>query len=127
MSNPTRPNSKVYLMQVRSFAIECIRQVSDEELLLYLLQLVQALKHENYLECDLVNFLIVRALQNRKIGHFLFWHLRAEMHVPAVAVRFGLMLEAYCRGAPDHMKLLTRQLDALNILKVPFALVFATF
>lgn len=103
---------------MRSYAIECIRQVSDDELLLYLLQLVQALKHENYLECDLVNFLIVRALQNRKIGHFLFWHLRGEMHVPAVAVRFGLMLEAYCRGAPDHMKILSRQLSALKRLQV---------
>nr|CAH0099295.1 unnamed protein product [Daphnia galeata] len=102
---------------VRSFAIECVRQVSDDELLLYLLQLVQALKHESYLECDLVNFLIVRALRNRKIGHFLFWHLRAEMHVPAVAVRFGLMLEAYCRGAPDHMKIFSRQLAALNRLQ----------
>ncbi len=105
---------------MRSFAIECIRQVSDDELLLYLLQLVQALKHESFLECDLVNFLIVRALKNRKIGHFLFWHLRAEMHVPAVAVRFGLMLEAYCRGTPDHMKILSRQLVALNRLQVSY-------
>ena len=105
---------------MRSFAIECLRQVSDDELLLYLLQLVQALKHESYLECDLVNFLIVRALQNRKIGHFLFWHLRAEMHVPAVAVRFGLMLEAYCRGIPGHMKILARQIAALNRLQVFF-------
>ena len=40
------------------------------------------------------------------------------MHVPAVAVRFGLMLEAYCRGAPDHMILLSRQMEALNKLKV---------
>lgn len=92
---------------MRSYAIDCIRKVSDDELLLYLLQLVQAIKHENYLECELVNFLIVRALHNRKIGHFLFWHLRAEMHVPAVSVRFGLMLEAYCRGAPGHMNILS--------------------
>lgn len=87
-------------------------------MLLYLLQLVQALKHESHLECDLGDFLIYRALNNRKIGHFLFWHLRSEMHVPAVAVRFGLMLEAYCRGAPDHMMLLSRQIEALNKLKV---------
>ena len=66
----------------------------------------------------MVDFLICRALNNRKIGHFLFWHLRSEMHVPAVAVRFGLMLEAYCRGAPDHMILLSRQIEALNKLKV---------
>lgn len=103
---------------MRSYAVECLRDVSDDELLLYLLQLVQALKHESYLECDLGDFLITRALQNRKIGHFLFWHLRAEMHVPAVVVRFGLMLEAYCRGAPDHMKLLARQVDCLNKFKV---------
>lgn len=49
---------------------------SDEDLLLYLLQLVQALKHELYLDCDLVKFLLHRALQNQKIGHYLFWHLR---------------------------------------------------
>lgn len=39
------------------------------------------------------------------------------MHVPAIGVRFGLMLEAYCRGAPDHLKQLTRQLEALQKLK----------
>ena len=35
--------------------------------------------------------------------------LRAEMENPEVSVRFGLMLEAYCRGAPTHMKSLQRQ------------------
>ena len=35
---------------VRSYAIDCIRDVSDDELLLYLLQLVQAIKHESHLE-----------------------------------------------------------------------------
>lgn len=39
------------------------------------------------------------------------------MHVPAIGVRFGLMLEAYCRGAPEHMKLLARQIEALNKLR----------
>ena len=98
--------------------------MNDDELLLYLLQLVQALKHESHLECDLVDFLLTRALNNRKIGHFLFWHLRSEMHVSAVSVRFGLMLEAYCRGAPDHMKLLIRQMESLSKLKVIFFFIF---
>ena len=66
---------------------------------------------------DLVDFLITRAIRNRRIGHFLFWHLRSEMHVPAVSVRFGLILEAYCRGAEDHMKELSRQIEAVNKLK----------
>ena len=37
--------------------------------------------------------------------------LRAEMDNPEVSVRFGLMLEAYCRGAPSHMKSLQRQVS----------------
>lgn len=37
--------------------------------------------------------------------------LRAEMENPEVSVRFGLMLEAYCRGAPSHMKSLQRQVS----------------
>lgn len=61
---------------VRSFAVNCLMNVSDEDLSLYLLQLVQALKHENYLYCDLTVFLLRRALNNRRIGHYLFIHLR---------------------------------------------------
>lgn len=61
---------------VRNFAVRCLMDVSDEDLSLYLLQLAQALKHENYLSCDLTEFLLRRALNNRRIGHFLFWHLR---------------------------------------------------
>lgn len=48
----------------------------DDELFQYLLQLVQVLKYEAYLDCELTKFLLDRALANRKIGHFLFWHLR---------------------------------------------------
>ncbi|XP_066547128.1 phosphatidylinositol 4,5-bisphosphate 3-kinase catalytic subunit delta isoform [Amia ocellicauda] len=102
---------------VRSFTIRCLRKLSDNELFQYLLQLVQVLKYESYLDCDLTRFLLERALANRKIGHFLFWHLRSEMHVPSVALRFGLILEAYCRGTTNHMKILMRQNEALNKMK----------
>ncbi|KAK0174893.1 hypothetical protein PV327_010608 [Microctonus hyperodae] len=103
---------------VRSFAVRCLMDVSDEDLSLYLLQLVQALKHENYLSCDLTEFLLRRALTNQRIGHFLFWHLRSEMYVGAVSVRFGLILEAYCRGAQQHMRVLFKQMDCLDKLRV---------
>lgn len=52
----------------------------DDELFRYLLQLVQVLKYESYLDCELAKFLLARALANRKIGHFLFWHLRYWTH-----------------------------------------------
>nr|XP_023408264.1 phosphatidylinositol 4,5-bisphosphate 3-kinase catalytic subunit delta isoform [Loxodonta africana] len=102
---------------VGSFAIKSLRKLTDDELFQYLLQLVQVLKYESYLDCELTKFLLDRALANRKIGHFLFWHLRSEMHVPAVALRFGLIMEAYCRGSTHHMKVLMKQGEALSKLK----------
>lgn len=43
---------------------------------------------------------------------------RSEMHVKTVSVRFGLMLEAYCRGAGLYMKELSEQLIALTKMKL---------
>uniref|UniRef100_A0A7N6FLZ3 phosphatidylinositol-4,5-bisphosphate 3-kinase n=1 Tax=Anabas testudineus TaxID=64144 RepID=A0A7N6FLZ3_ANATE len=102
---------------VRSFTIRCLRNLSDDELLQYLIQLVQVLKYESYLDCDLTTFLLERALSNRRIGHFLFWHLRSEIHVASVSLRFGLILEAYCRGNIHHIRLLTKQNEALAKMK----------
>ncbi|XP_078413939.1 phosphatidylinositol 4,5-bisphosphate 3-kinase catalytic subunit delta isoform isoform X1 [Cetorhinus maximus] len=102
---------------VRSLAINCLKKLSEEELAQYLLQLVQVLKYEPYLDSELTKFLLDRALSNKKIGHFLFWHLRSEMHFPAVSLRFGLILEAYCRGTNYHMKSLLKQCEALKKMK----------
>uniref|UniRef100_A0A803WB52 phosphatidylinositol-4,5-bisphosphate 3-kinase n=1 Tax=Ficedula albicollis TaxID=59894 RepID=A0A803WB52_FICAL len=102
---------------VREYAVGCLRQMSDEELSQYLLQLVQVLKYEPFLDCALSRFLLERALGNRRIGQMLFWHLRSEVHIPAVSVQFGLILEAYCRGSVAHMKVLAKQVEALNKMK----------
>ena len=42
---------------------------------------------------------------------------RSEMHVACVWVRFGLMLEAYCRGSQEHMKALARQVGFMTKLR----------
>ncbi|KAK3518838.1 hypothetical protein QTP70_014998 [Hemibagrus guttatus] len=102
---------------VRSFTIRCLRKLRDDELFQYLLQLVQVLKYEPYLDCDLTTFLLERALSNKRIGHFLFWHLKSELHVPSVSLKFGLILEAYCRGSIYHMKNLMKQNEALSKMK----------
>ena len=61
---------------VRKYAVDCLQDLSDDELSLYLLQLVQALKYETYLYCPLVEYLMERALKNQHIGHQLFWLLK---------------------------------------------------
>uniref|UniRef100_A0A8C4X608 phosphatidylinositol-4,5-bisphosphate 3-kinase n=1 Tax=Erpetoichthys calabaricus TaxID=27687 RepID=A0A8C4X608_ERPCA len=103
---------------VREFAINCLNVMSDEELSQYLLQLVQVLRYEPYYDCALTKFLLERAQANRRIGHFLFWHLRSEIHMPTVCIQFALILEAYCRCNIPHIEVLRRQVEALNKLKV---------
>ncbi|XP_045074749.1 phosphatidylinositol 4,5-bisphosphate 3-kinase catalytic subunit beta isoform-like isoform X2 [Coregonus clupeaformis] len=102
---------------VREYAVGCLRDMSDEELSQYLLQLVQVLRYEPYYDCALTRFLLNRAQCNRNIGHFLFWHLRSEMHMPVVSVQFSLILEAYCRGSIPHIEVLKKQVEALSKLK----------
>jgi phosphatidylinositol-4,5-bisphosphate 3-kinase len=99
---------------VRSFAVKSLRVASDDTITCYLLQLAQALKHESYLQCDLVEFLLERALNNQHIGHHLFWELKAEMNSPTAGLLYGLILEAYLAAAPEHLKLLEHQMTLLD-------------
>uniref|UniRef100_A0A665VZ51 Phosphatidylinositol-4,5-bisphosphate 3-kinase n=1 Tax=Echeneis naucrates TaxID=173247 RepID=A0A665VZ51_ECHNA len=102
---------------VREYAVRCLRDMSNEELSQYLLQLVQVLRYEPYYDCALTHFLLERAQGNRKIGHFLFWHLRSEIHMPAVSIQFALILESYCRSCIPHIEILKKQVEALSKLK----------
>lgn len=42
---------------------------------------MQVLRYEPYYDCALTHFLLERAQSSRKIGHFLFWHLRFVIHM----------------------------------------------
>ncbi|XP_061618955.1 phosphatidylinositol 4,5-bisphosphate 3-kinase catalytic subunit alpha isoform isoform X5 [Phyllopteryx taeniolatus] len=103
---------------VREFALRCLVQsLTDDKLSQYLLQLVQVLKYEMYLDNPLARFLIKKALTNQRIGHFFFWHLnRSEMHNKTVSRRFGLLLEAFCRACGMYLKHLNRQVEAMDKL-----------
>ena len=68
---------------VRTFAVNRLRKSDDEELLMYLLQLVQALKFDKPSEdpahdSSLAAFLISRATQNFMLGNYLHWYLLVE-------------------------------------------------
>ncbi|KAL9082562.1 MAG: hypothetical protein Q9159_006324 [Coniocarpon cinnabarinum] len=73
---------------VRAYAVDRLRKADDEELLVYLLQLVQALKFEQVeaenpedtaQDSSLARFLISRAVGNLKLGNFLHWYLMVEV------------------------------------------------
>lgn len=82
---------------VRGYAIDTLQEAPDAELVLYLLQLVQALKYEhanditaskpitsvskkrNTRYSSLSEFLIERAATNMELANYLYWYLKVEL------------------------------------------------
>ena len=60
-------------VQVRGHAVEVLQRTQDEELLYYLLQLVQALRYEATTHSRLSAFLVSRAAKNTVMGTLLHW------------------------------------------------------
>uniref|UniRef100_A0A665UA90 phosphatidylinositol-4,5-bisphosphate 3-kinase n=1 Tax=Echeneis naucrates TaxID=173247 RepID=A0A665UA90_ECHNA len=77
---------------VRSFTVRCLRKLSDDEILQYLIQLVQVLKYESYLDCDLTTFLLERQKAQNHV-HLLSCLLQGE-HPPHQALTSALQNEA---------------------------------
>lgn len=63
--------------QVRQFAVSRLTNAEDIEIVLYLLQLVQALRYEND-DSALCSLLIEKGKANDRIGAQLFWYLTVE-------------------------------------------------
>ncbi|KAH9971754.1 putative atypical/PIKK/PI3K protein kinase [Lactifluus volemus] len=81
--------------RVRAFAVKQLARADDDELMLYLLQLVQSLKFESsasdtrssrstasavsYDDSGLADFLVTRAVKNHVLGYRLYWYLTVEV------------------------------------------------
>ncbi|XP_066972398.1 phosphatidylinositol 4,5-bisphosphate 3-kinase catalytic subunit alpha isoform-like [Macrobrachium rosenbergii] len=100
---------------VRQHAVRSLdKGLPDEMLFQYMLQLVQTLKHEPYLDSVLLRFLLRKALTNAKIGHFFFWQLKADSHCWPGALRVAAILESYCRGLGPGLRALIRQVEVVD-------------
>lgn len=120
---------------VRAYAVDRLRKADDVELLLYLLQLVQALKFEpqrtkddDDIDSSLASFLIARSAANLKLGNFLHWYLMVELDEEApsqspankklfarVTYDFMRELETSTEGRARR-KVLLRQAEFITIL-----------
>ena len=122
---------------VRAYAVDRLRKSDDEELLLYLLQLVQALKFERIFDqavedaaqdSSLARFLISRASNNLKLGNYLHWYLMVECddrspdqikeHRKLFAkVEYDFMTELVkTPDGPERRKVLLRQGELITVL-----------
>ncbi|KAK7451896.1 phosphatidylinositol 3 [Colletotrichum acutatum] len=110
---------------VRAYAVERLRKADDHELLLYLLQLVQALKYE-HIQADssqeaihdssLAQFLISRAAGNFLLGNYFHWYLMVECddHSPEQGLDNR---NIYRKVAYDFMTELVKQPDGVESRK----------
>jgi phosphatidylinositol-4,5-bisphosphate 3-kinase len=103
---------------VLKYAVDCLKRIKDDELQLYLLQFTQCLKYEPYHDSPLSRFLIERAIRSPyAVGHYFFWHLKAELHVPQFAERYGVILEDYLSHCGRYAGELRKQYNAVEKCK----------
>ena len=120
---------------VRAYAVDRLRKADDDELLSYLLQLVQALKFEEISpekgesgvqDSFLASFLVERASNNFMLGNYFHWYLMVECDdrssetnaahrklFAGVEYQFMLALE---QKSPETRRLLLRQGELITIL-----------
>jgi phosphatidylinositol 3-kinase len=129
---PTFDNS-----EVRTFAVNRLRKADDDELLLYLLQLVQALKFECISpestqdateNSSLANFLISRATNNFMLGNYFHWYLMVECDDKSedqgagyrklfIKVEYDFMMKLVeIPGGQEMRKVLLRQAELITVL-----------
>ncbi len=95
---------------VRLYAVNRLRLLGDEELKEVLLQITQLLKFEPYHDSALARFVVERSLASPyMVGHYFFWHLKAELHNRDNCERFYILLKTYCQFAPRHFRELALQ------------------
>jgi phosphatidylinositol 3-kinase len=70
-------------IDVRSYAVAVLSRAEDDEILIYLLQLVQALRYEPSDDSVLSRFLISRALKNTVLANFFYWFLVVGFENPS--------------------------------------------
>jgi phosphatidylinositol 3-kinase len=129
---PTFDNSNV-----RAYAVDRLRKSDDDELLLYLLQLVQALKFEHISpessqdatqDSSLARFLIARATNNFLLGNYFHWYLMVECDDKSedqtveyrklfAKVEYDFMTELVkLPDGPEKRKILLRQAELITVL-----------
>ncbi|KAI9046895.1 hypothetical protein LZ554_008973 [Drepanopeziza brunnea f. sp. 'monogermtubi'] len=122
---------------VRAYAVERLRKADDDELLLYLLQLVQALKFEKISpdsntdatsDSSLAKFLISRATNNFLLGNYFHWYLMVECDDKSedqaasyrklfAKVEYDFMMELVkLPGGKETRKTLLRQAELVTVL-----------
>ncbi|XP_063678002.1 phosphatidylinositol 4,5-bisphosphate 3-kinase catalytic subunit beta isoform-like [Bolinopsis microptera] len=100
---------------IREFAVYSLDTLlPDDMVCLYLLQLVECIKYDLYLDCALTRFLLRRTLQNNTLGHYLYWHLKSQVDGRLYGAQFALVIEFYLRCCGDHIEELNKISNSMS-------------
>uniref|UniRef100_A0A8C4QM49 Phosphatidylinositol-4-phosphate 3-kinase n=1 Tax=Eptatretus burgeri TaxID=7764 RepID=A0A8C4QM49_EPTBU len=95
--------------EVRHAAVRSLRQLTDDELMDWLPQLVQALQSEWHIDSCLAHFLLTRASASVRVAHHLYWQLRVSLangnRRSPVANQAVLAALLSCIGSAQHQAL----------------------
>lgn len=125
MWEPLSPEQAIRLLgprypdpKVRAYAVQTLEKMAVQDIGLYMLQLVQAVRHERFHDSALARFLLRHALRHpATLGHQLYWFLKAEIHFPDVHHRYGVLLDTYLRFCARSQRIqLGHQVFVMNKL-----------
>ncbi|XP_054261584.1 phosphatidylinositol 4-phosphate 3-kinase C2 domain-containing subunit beta-like [Macrosteles quadrilineatus] len=121
---PLEPVSALQLLlpcfpdrEVRRVAVSWIQDLSSDELVDYLPQLVQALKHETYETSPLARLLLERALTSPRVAHHLYWLLTQALpgNSPQNSSEVGVEDQSVCEARYfRRLQLILRALLAIS-------------
>ncbi|KAI3656482.1 hypothetical protein MP638_006069 [Amoeboaphelidium occidentale] len=115
--------------RVREYAVRQLEKAEDEDLQLYLLQLVQAIKFEELddkaaFQSPLVDFLTNKSIKNPVLGNYFYWYLMSEFDDQENKKLYGKvayhfmkrMEESQHEGGQARREILRRQAEIIETL-----------
>ncbi|KAL4486333.1 hypothetical protein ABPG72_007119 [Tetrahymena utriculariae] len=103
---------------IRLYGVERISKMADDEIKLYMIELVQALMFENNHYSPIQELLLERSLLNPfVVGHELFWSLKSQLHLKQSYERYALVLEQLLMLSGEYRSELLKEVEVNNELK----------
>ncbi|EGR27704.1 phosphatidylinositol- -diphosphate 3-kinase, putative [Ichthyophthirius multifiliis] len=103
---------------IRLFGVERLSKMADDELKLYMIELIQGLMFETYHYSPLQELLLERSLLNPfVVGHELFWGLKSQLHLKPSFERFALVLEQLLMVCGEYRNELLKEVQVNDEVK----------
>ena len=111
------------ISEVRKYAVDVLSKCSPNEISSILLQLVQALRYEDFTDSPLKKMLINYAVENQEIAISLYWYLNVELEgvsQATVTEEYQRIFDELVENLKLHSKETFKIIESQKILKSEF-------